>query len=242
MIKPNIARTLGYRLSADIKRAAVRRFPAPLVHFMSGRIFNFVPEDFARTGVGFVHVPKAAGTSISRALYGRSIGHDPAWLYSRAEPQLWKSIFTFSVVRDPVDRAISAFHFLRTGGTAIVPVERPDDYRALAFQSFETFTEEWLLPRADKLLRYDYSLWPQNYFLTDREDRLLVNHVSKLDELDSLESLLTAKGFVDSPIARINASDRTSASVEPSARVRAIIEKVYREDYELFGFCRQTAS
>lgn len=72
--------------------------------------------DFAKTGIMFVHIPKNAGTSISLRVYGRSIGHYTWRQAFRIAPTSYLSWVKFCVVRDPVDRFVSAYDFLARGG------------------------------------------------------------------------------------------------------------------------------
>jgi hypothetical protein len=66
----------------------------------------------------FVHIPKCAGLALSKAVFGcRGGAHMPIESYmlafSRAE---FRSFFKFTVVRNPWDRVVSAYHFLSEGG------------------------------------------------------------------------------------------------------------------------------
>lgn len=66
----------------------------------------------------FIHIPKCAGTSVTKAVFGGPTGsHLPLWKYEIAFTQeemdsLWK--FTF--FRNPYDRVLSAYRFLMNGG------------------------------------------------------------------------------------------------------------------------------
>tara|TARA_B100000212_G_scaffold315324_1_gene269437 strand:- start:227 stop:580 length:354 start_codon:yes stop_codon:yes gene_type:complete len=59
----------------------------------------------------FIHVPKAAGVSVNNAIYGRPLGHFYAIDVQSMYPKIFKDLFTFSVVRHPVDRLYSAYFF-----------------------------------------------------------------------------------------------------------------------------------
>jgi len=61
----------------------------------------------------FIHVPKTGGTSISHALnlYGHCC-HEPISKYPR---YLTEKVFTFAFVRNPFDRILSAYNYLRGG-------------------------------------------------------------------------------------------------------------------------------
>ncbi len=66
------------------------------------------------TGVIFIHVPKAAGSSIKTEIYGKpQFGHRRIaefYAYDRARTA---AFFKFAFVRNPWDRMLSAFTYLR---------------------------------------------------------------------------------------------------------------------------------
>lgn len=59
----------------------------------------------------FIHIPKTAGSNISQALYGYQVGHKPRSLLRRTDGD-----FIFAFVRNPLERFVSAFNFLKIGG------------------------------------------------------------------------------------------------------------------------------
>lgn len=75
--------------------------------------FKLLPED---CNYIFIHIPKCAGWSISQALYGKQITHIKFSQYFDADNQLFGNYKVFSVVRDPIERFLSAYNFLKKGG------------------------------------------------------------------------------------------------------------------------------
>jgi len=74
------------------------------------------PEAFDTTESIFVHIPKAAGTSVAMALYGMQVGHWTWRQWRELNPVKFRKYFKFAIMRDPVDRFVSAFYYLRGGG------------------------------------------------------------------------------------------------------------------------------
>ena len=67
----------------------------------------------------FIHVPKVAGTSIERSIFETNkwlIGHVKASDYIRIDKNKFESYFSFGFVRNPYDRVVSAYHYLKNGG------------------------------------------------------------------------------------------------------------------------------
>ena len=69
------------------------------------------------SGIVFIHIPKCAGISIHHALYGSGNSEHRAYQEYRRDEQKRNTILTyFTVLRDPVERFISAKNYLLNGG------------------------------------------------------------------------------------------------------------------------------
>ncbi len=192
-------------------------------------------SQWRHAGVIFVHVPKAAGTSIAHALYGRSMGHMRASEIKRYCPDLFAKLPTFAVARNPWDRAVSSYHFVKQGGSSDAGVWRPDRYTASAFRSFDAFVDEWL--PAQNLRTVDYVFQPQSWFVEDASQRLLVDYMGRMEDMVALERFLRDRLGRDVVVVRRNASARADGyrtSYTPHLRDR--VAEIYRRDIELFGY------
>ena len=94
----------------------------------------------------FIHIPKGAGVSVNQAIYGKPLGHFYAKDIKRIYPKIFKKFFTFSVVRNPIDRLYSAYHFSIQGGTNVMGIKNYGYYinnqDFNSFESFVTITKE----------------------------------------------------------------------------------------------------
>jgi hypothetical protein len=189
-----------------------------------------------RSGVVFVHVPKAAGTSINHALYGRSLGHLKAREIERYSPGILAELPSFAVVRNPWSRLVSAYLFVKQSGTADAGVHRPGRYRAAAFRSFESFVEEWLAPR--RLERLDYVFQPQHAFVDDAGGRQLVGFVGKLEQLSAVSDFLQQKLGRHIEFSRKNVSGAHSdyRSHFTSSRLQQRVAEIYAADVQRFAY------
>lgn len=103
----------------------------------------------------FVHIPKAAGMSICRSLFGNLAGGhatlaDYQVIFSREE---FDSYFKFSIVRNPWDRLLSAYHFLCAGG--VTEHDRNWARHICRYESFDDFVRRGLTtPRMRKKLHF----------------------------------------------------------------------------------------
>lgn len=212
----------------------------------------------------FVHVPKAAGTSVTNLLseftsycdleiggtsfgeeiqnpYFRRFGlkkHSPAGdIRSVIGDQRWGSFYKFSVVRNPYDRAVSIFNFLRSWEGCPREIQQE-------ILSFTTFDEFVLSGMWDKSDGPDQMFRPQAFWLTDPDerDRLIVDDFFKLESLQDYLSVIGKKSNIDLSgrvIPEVNKS-RKDATVENMSLISiAEINRKYHRDFFLFGYAKK---
>jgi hypothetical protein len=192
-----------------------------------------------RAGILFIHVPKAAGTSLSEVLYGRFLGHVRAADVRRWGSRTVNALPTIAVTRNPWDRLVSAYRFATRGGgiggAQAGGVWRPERYRTPEFDSFERFVREWLEPRDRRKL--DYVFQPQSLFVCDEHGQVLVDHVGRYDDLDATRSFLeeAVPGLPSIP-----QSNRSGAPVDYrtfyTPELAKLVGDIYADDVRLFGY------
>lgn len=100
-----------------------------------------------RAGVIFIHVPKAAGTSVSSTIYGRPLGHHTATKIQAQFPRFLKNYPSFGIVRNPWDRCVSAYRFatrpsLDDGKTPSLNIALRQTLAS--YENFDDFVCNWL--------------------------------------------------------------------------------------------------
>jgi len=184
----------------------------------------------------FVHVPKAAGTSINRALYGRTLGHYRAVDLRQRFPKLFERCFVFAFVRNPWDRVLSAYRFARLGRTDAMGIRNPRQYQIPQFESFERFLFEWLVYQ--DLSKIDLVFRPQLSFIADSDGREIIQFLGRV------ESLATDIEFVESRLRRslhIDHENRTGTGESyrgayTSNSMIDIVGDVYAQDILHFAY------
>jgi hypothetical protein len=186
----------------------------------------------------FVHIPKTAGVSVVKALFGSFGGHHtPLWLYrllyTRAE---FDAYFKFAFVRNPWDRLLSAFLFLKRGGMNDRDRRWAETHLA-AYPDFDRFVRRGL---TRKTAYAELHFVPQYWFLALKGPRPAVDFVGYYENLpQDFVSIRERLGV--SPERRLLALNRTEGKPSDfreyyTPETRRIVAEVYREDIELFGY------
>lgn len=207
----------------------------------------------------FVHVPKAAGSSVSNCLsklsryrdleiggtilgealqpeYIRRFGlskHSTAAEVRRVTGEmLWTSYFTFGFVRNPYERAFSIFNFM----TLMANRHHRAYSEMLGFKDFGEFllSDYFQTDGPDRILR------PQLFWLqsNDSSDEPAVQFVGRVDEInDSLRIIeeRLGRGGTDirlDQMPRVNESAATGQSVWDELKDRPELEEIIFKRYQ----------
>lgn len=188
----------------------------------------------------FFHVPKAAGISVCRTLFGNLAGghrtlSNLQLVFSKRE---FDRYFKFTFVRNPWDRALSAFRFLRRGGfndTDRIWAEK----HLSGFSDFADFVLHGL--RDDEVLQWIHFRPQTDYLTIPGRNRLHLDFTGYFENLPSdfayVVERLGLQGSVrlrhdnrSTPGSRIDYRDFYSNSM------RRVVEEVYQKDIELLGY------
>ena len=196
-----------------------------------------VMERMRQTRAIFVHVPKTGGKSISSELYGTGLhegfGHASAMFYRDLFGAIsYQRHFSFAFVRNPWDRAYSAFRFGRAGGFGFKMGQEMK--KAIGHMDFKTFVKEWLEGR-------DLSPYvifrPQHGFLCDSTGRILVDRVCRFERFDQEYAYLKERLGLGEIAMHINKSETGSSYTEVyDEETRDIVGRIYSQDVKLFGY------
>jgi hypothetical protein len=240
----------GAGLGLPIKRTAraLAAYRLRAVHRQFGRRFLF---DHALPGTGradrrdyslspmvaagtfYVHIPKAAGMSVLRALFGNAgMGHMSVREYRRVlRPGFVRRAKALTTVRNPWDRLHSAYHFLQRGGW---PGTRDDAFHQLiaTCPSFEHFVLDWL--DRDDVQQVDH-FRPSWDFLADDDGTLFpFAFVARFEALAADFAVLAGIVGGAATLPRLNATGGERADYR-CAFTPHMVDRVQRYEAELIA-------
>ena len=193
----------------------------------------------------FVHIPKTAGNSThdyfgfendTRKLCGRTlntsveVSHLP--LFAINEFYDLTGYFKFCFVRNPWDRAVSAFKFgLKESPEKIQLFESTEN-----FQTFlESIKENW-----DRIMNNRPSHWlcnhfqPQSYYI--KSDDLKMDFIGRFENYNEDIKTLGEKFNIKKEIPHLNKTDHEPYKNFYNKNTIKIIENLYKEDIETYNY------
>jgi hypothetical protein len=226
---------IGFKQAKNVVKAAACRFSSRYREYQAlARHHEQFPKCFLNTGIAFIHVPKSAGTSISMALYGISLGHRSLAMWQDMFPHSMKKVKIMAVVRDPVARFVSAFYFLKGGGMN-------DSDRSFALKYLSDYNEPSELacalidPGLQSLVLSYYHFTKQVDFLTDSSGRIAIHCLFRLEELSRAEQWASKILGRQIKFDQLNAGPMPVERCDIDKRALSILSKIYREDFELYS-------
>lgn len=188
----------------------------------------------------FVQIPKCASATFHRMLENQTdLNHHDHMTYldvlSSNDPELIESYYSFAVCRNPYDRFVSAYEFLKQGEWELDNLSFEELVRHLHKQGPFFYTN------------YDVFFWPQHRFVTIKKI-VLVDDIIRFENMDAEWPAIQAKIMEKVP-ARFAALP-TDLNVEnPShnrmgkkwqeyytPELKEMVYEMYERDFEIFEY------
>jgi len=157
-------------------------------------------------------------------------GHTTALAYRRKCPEEFASYFKFTVVRDPVDRFISAYSYLKQ----MAVHSALNNQVVHDSESMDHFAQK--AKASPELIANIVHLMPQNQFVCGQNSEILVDSVFRFENLeDAWREICVRAGIPPDPLAKLNPSRRV-AKEEVTEEVLSLVRSAYAQDFEIFGY------
>jgi hypothetical protein len=179
----------------------------------------------------FVHIPKTAGSSVAQALCASS-RHAPYFEYESTNPRKFNQYFKFSFVRNPWDRFVSTFFFLKKGG--MNEMDRRFTAENLAgYDNFAAFVEGWL---NEKNIWSWIHFKPQHYFICDAGLRVRMDFVGRVESIAADFRYICERLGVDAELKWTNSTNHRPYGEYYTDDLRDRVAAVYADDIRIFGY------
>jgi len=184
----------------------------------------------------YVHIPKTAGVSINTSLYDGPTGiHKSAAMFQKAfSKQEYSDFFKFAFVRNPWDRLVSAYLFMKKGGKHDSDKQWAQEHLA-PYSTFEDFVIRWL-NKENIQLGIHFKSQKSFICLPTKSDH-------EMDFIGYFETLQADYNFVRKQLStgetlssRNRNNDRKDYRTYYTPETQAIVSEVYKEDIELLGY------
>lgn len=177
----------------------------------------------------FVHNPKAGGTSLRDILSLPKKGiyshNTPTFLVSKKD---WENNFSITVVRNPLDKFISAYFFIcNRNYSGYFRRKYPEIYKFTPRQFFETFKNELFIT----VPQYRYT----RHFLSTKA----VDFVIRLEHLErdlKLLSKITGLKIKNRNLPHLNNREYDERLILKDKKLVKDVQEYYRSDYQIFGY------
>jgi hypothetical protein len=190
------------------------------------------PDYFTQTRSIFIHVPKCAGTSVGNALYpNAAVGHKTASWYQAKYPQQYNDFFTYAFTRNPWDRVVSAWSFLKECTDSKHDGKWADFLNT--FSSFDDFVFTWLHP--ENITRQIHFA-PQHLYICDNLGGISLDYIGKLETINDDFNHIAKSIGVNAELKQLNRSRNDNYKTYYNDKTAEHVAKVYARDIQLFGY------
>lgn len=242
--KQMIQNKLFWKLPHDIRRSVFKRArPAEYNKLKAYRtretekITGQSFKPFLDTNTLFVHIPKTAGIAIGHSIYGRHTGNHTTiaeyqMVFSKVE---FDNMFKFTFVRNPWDRLLSAFLFLKAGGRNTGDKQWAETH-LLNYTDFESFVLNGL---NDEMVMEGIHFKPQHSFVTNPNSAdVLVDFIGRFEHLEEDWKALTQNISAKTELKEVNVNraKKDDFHLHYTDKMAEIVADVYQKDIAIFGY------
>lgn len=185
----------------------------------------------------FVHIPKAAGVSIAQSLFGsQAASHTPVFLYlALYGQQRFDEMYKFTFVRNPWDRVISAYNFLKAGGMNTFDANWAKEH----LDNFSDVNDFVIRGLAHRNIKDWMHFREQAYFLIDpRTNNIGVDFVGRYENMAADFQTVREQLSVTADLKHLNRTITDKAHFRDVLVQKSIdtISDLYRRDIQLLGY------
>ena len=181
----------------------------------------------------FIHIPKNAGTALTKYLQMKDEGHHSWQYYRRRYPAQWKTYTKIAIIRNPWDRVISNYTYARMEKSywhsETSKSGKHVDYDLLLHKSFEELLD--ILATTAQVLRHQG--WScQKSYIVDSKNNLMVDHIMDISQVNENLSAILQRPM---ELPMVNTSPPLKEDVN-WVHFDNVVNSVYKADILYFKF------
>lgn len=214
----------------------------PLTKLIQLRVPNPYNEENDEFKCIFIHVPKVAGTSMTKALFGANALHIPLSRYALFDKNKFDRYFKFCFVRNPWARVFSAYNYMNERvGDDTFPDSRWASYYLSEVSSFEDFIlmmkNKTYRSSVKKYIHFrDQYLWVSLQGNLFGKRSLAMDFIGKFEQLDSDFKLVSERLGVSANLPKLRPGGGDDYRQYYTEHMIDIVSDIYREDLKHFDY------
>ena len=195
-----------------------------------------------KSKIFFVHIPKTAGCSFREPLLHNQVGAPVAIFGHNIRRKKYKYFkdskkpkkFSFTFVRNPWDRLVSAFKWLNSGGCNRYDRMDADKYLKGFRNDFTGFVRHF---NTNDTILEQLHFKQQYKWICDDDDKILVDYIGKFENLQEDFNIICDKiGIPKQQLPHNNKTKHKHYTEYYDDASREIVAKIYTKDIEYFGY------
>ena len=194
-------------------------------------------SDLLKYKIIFIHVPKVAGNGLLKSLNINSSNHIHLALYEFEDVKKFKEYFKIGFVRNPWDRFVSSYYYLKKGGMNN-EYDLSMQEKLKRFNEFEDFVFELLYDskfRNEILKEIHFST--QYSWLMNLEGEIEMDYIGRFENLEEGFLLLKEKlGRNSAELKKYNSSKHKPYWEYYTKEMVEAVRNIYAKDIDTFNY------
>tara|TARA_B100002052_G_C15886579_1_gene601863 strand:- start:4753 stop:5475 length:723 start_codon:yes stop_codon:yes gene_type:complete len=185
----------------------------------------------------FVHIPKTAGISLSKSIFGDQ--SDTTHLSVRRlrllfDKNEFNNYYKFTFVRNPWDKLFSCYRYLKNGGDSNYHTNWINN-ELNNYNDFNSFVEKWV--NYKNIYTFSHFL-PQSWFIVNSNNEINVDFIGRYENLNKDFQKICSELSIKPDLKYYNKSDKIKLNYKDYYNQKSIdiVYKVYKEDIKRFKY------
>jgi hypothetical protein len=184
----------------------------------------------------FIHVNKCGGTSIKKCLRPNpnvlictnAIPGSRYNIHDVQKRKIWKDAFTFTVIRHPFARLVSAYKMFNTENPAVTLQQVIDITldKTIGHNSLHDFKK--------RVKRHTLPITHPHYGIVDKNDAITVDFVARLENITEDWKVVEEKLGKQVPLPHANKTN--NQNIQLSKDQEQLLYEYYHKDFLIFGY------